>query len=59
MKTTSIKILIGLVIGCLLSAGPALADEGFVIKPPLQRQLEGLVLPEIRLGDTDFMDALL
>jgi hypothetical protein len=43
----------------MLIAGSALADEKFVIKPPLQRQLESLVVPEVRLGDTDFMDALL
>ena len=53
----AIKFLIGHVIGCLL--GPALADERLVIKPPLQRQLESLVLPEVRFGGADFTDALL
>ncbi len=59
LKTMPAEFLIGLVISCLLAGGPALADERFVIKPPLQRQLESLVLPEVRLGDTDLMDALL
>ncbi len=49
---------IKLLIGCFLSGGHALADEPFVIKPPLQRQLESLVLPEVRLSDAEFMDAL-
>ena len=42
----------------MLVAASALADEKFVMKPPLQRQLESLVLPEVRLSDTDFMDAV-
>lgn len=58
-KKISITLLTGLVIGFLLSDGLALADERFVIKPPLQRQLESLILPEVRLADTDLMDALL
>jgi hypothetical protein len=59
LRTMPIKFLIGLVIGCLLAGGHALGDEKFVIKPPLQRKLESLVLPEFRYSDTDFMDALL
>jgi hypothetical protein len=55
---TQFKLLIGLAIGCLLPAGPVLAEERPVIKPPLQRQLESLVLSEVRLSDIDFMDAL-
>ncbi len=51
------QALLGFVIS--LVAGSALADEKFVMKPPLQRQLESLVLPEFRLADTDLMDALL
>ena len=58
LRTMPIKLVIGLMIGCLIPGGPALADEKFVIKPLLQRQLESLILPEVRLSDTDFMDAL-
>lgn len=43
----------------MLVGGSAFADDRPVFKPLLQQQLEALVLPEFRYGDTDFMDALL
>lgn len=57
-KTLPVIVLTGLVIGGLLPGPRALAEEKLVIKPPLQRQLEALVLPEVRFSDAELMDAL-
>lgn len=59
LRTKPIRLPVGVVIGCLFCGGLSLADERPVIKAPLQRQLEFLVLPEVRFEDTDLMDALL
>lgn len=58
-RTVTFLCGLGLVIGCLLPGGPALAQERPVFKPVLQRQLESQVLPEVRFHDADFTDALL
>lgn len=60
--TKLVTLLSGLVLGCLLAGGPALADEPPappVLKPVLQRQLESQILPEVRLHNADFTEALL
>lgn len=49
---------LALVIGGLLAGGTAWAEEPPAFKPPLQRQLESQILPEVRFQDADFMDAL-
>ena len=58
LRTKAFSILFGLVTGCLLSGGPALAEEPAAFKHPLQRKLESQILPEVRFQDVDFMDAL-
>lgn len=57
-RTKPVAFLLGLAIGGLLPGGPALADEPPAFKPPLQRQLESQILPEVRFHDADFTDAL-
>lgn len=53
-----VAFLFGLVIGCWLPGGLALADEPPAFKPALQRQLESQILPEVRFHDVDFTEAL-
>jgi hypothetical protein len=53
-----VPFLCGLAIGGLLAGGTAWAQEPPAFKPPLQRQLESQILPEVRFQDADFMDAL-
>jgi hypothetical protein len=59
MRTKPFTFPIGLVTGCLLAGWAALAGEPLVLKPPLQRQLEAQILPEVRFHNADLTDALM
>jgi len=52
------KLSVALIVCLLFARTPSSADEQPAIKPPLQRRLESLILPEVKFRDADFIGAL-